>query len=108
MFAAVPPGMESNGMGFGFSPEPNLGNLLLSLQLLEPQFHHLQQGGNHSDSVSFTYRHEDQMQSRLKHFINYKALSTHKLLNSTGNTFLLVGREASELWERQIGISGVH
>lgn len=57
--------------------------------------------GNYCDSVSFTYCHEDQMQNRLKHLASYKVLSTLKLHTSTGNTFLMVGREASELRERK-------
>ena len=42
------------------------------------------------------------------YFLNCNMLSTHKQLSRVGNTFLLVGKEASELWKRQIGVSGVY
>lgn len=93
VFAVKPSGMESDGMGFSFSPEPNLSNHIISLKSFLSLSFIITTWGNYSDSVSFKYCCKDQVQNRLKHFVTYKALSTHELLTNIGYAFLLVERK---------------
>ena len=96
---------RTSGLRVGFSPEPNLVNHNILFKLLEPQSHHLQH------RVIILSSSHTAMKTKCKvdyYFLNCNMLSTHKQLSRVGNTFLLVGREASELWKRQIGVSGVY